>query len=188
MKILGIVGSNRRGNTYSMVEASCNSINDYDVELIHLRDYKISFCDGCLCCDTKGKCHINDDMQILIEKIKKADGFILGTPARWGLMSGELKTFLDRLNPLAVPELLNGKKAILFSIGQSTEEDLSSIENALTSLEYFCNNAGIEVIDKLLISDCLGSNDLIKKKQEAIKHCSEFTKKLVESLDYSSHV
>jgi multimeric flavodoxin WrbA len=182
MKILGIVGSCRRGNTYSMVEAACGAINDCDVQLLHLKDYKISFCDGCLSCDTKGVCHISDDMTNLIDIVKETDGLIIGSPARWGLISGELKTFFDRLNPLAIPELLHGKKAILFSVGQSKDGEITSIENTIRSLTFFCENSGIMVIDTLSVTECLRYDDLFVNKNHILNECKLSAKKLLNSI------
>ncbi len=105
MRILAIVGSARRGNTYAMVEAATHELSAKacDVELIHLRDIKLEVCDGCLACDEEGKCVIEDDMEKILPDVAQADGFIFGTPARWSLLSGELKVFIDRSNPLAAP-------------------------------------------------------------------------------------
>lgn len=183
MKIMAIVGSSRRGNTYSMVEAATHALSNPDIEFIHLKDFSINFCDGCLTCDESGKCHINDEMSDLLERIKEADGFIFGTPSRWSLLSGELKVFLDRLNPLAVPELLKGKKAIIFATGQSKNEDIESIELAANSIKSFCENAEIEVIDIVLAEDCLEPEDLISKYPQTLEKCKNSALKLYNSLN-----
>lgn len=182
MRIIAIVGSNRRGNTYAMVEAACHGLNDSEVELIHLKDLNIKPCDGCLTCDETGACHLMDDMEKILPRMKIADGFIFGTPARWSLLSGELKVFFDRLNPLASPQSLNGKKAIVFAVGQTEGDEAISIKNTVKSIEYFCDNAGIEVVDTLSVDGCLSPNDLITKKPEILKKCKSSSKKLFNSL------
>ncbi len=182
MKIIGIIGSTRRGNTYAMVEAGCQSLTDCEVELIHLKDISITHCDGCLKCDDTGECHIDDNMTQIVSRLKDADGFIFGTPARWSLLSGELKTFFDRLNPLAVPELLAGKKAIVFAVGQSKDEDVDSIKLAADSVRHFCENAEIDVVDMVVASDCLLSEDIIEKHAEYLNQCRESSKKLYSSI------
>jgi len=185
MKIIGIVGSIRRGNTYSMVEAACQYLqtkSDCDVELIHLKDISLYHCDGCLTCDETGVCHIRDNMTDLATTIKEADGFIFGSPARWSLLSGELKTFFDRLNPLAVPELLKDKKAIIFVVGQSNDEEKESIELAAQSIKNFCDNAEIKVIDTVLSTNCLLEDDLIKKHANILEECKQSAKKLYNNI------
>lgn len=182
MRVIGIVGSLRRGNTYTMVEAGCQALTDCEVELVHLKDVDLTLCDGCLECDDTGQCHYDDNMSKLVERIKKADGFIFGTPARWSLLSGELKTFFDRLNPLAVPELLAGKKAIVFAVGQSKDEDIDSIKLAANSVKLFCENAEIEVVDMVIASDCLQPEDLISNHPEFLTNCKESSLKLYEAI------
>lgn len=182
MRIMAIVGSNRRGNTYAMVEAGCHALKDSETELLHLKDLNILSCDGCLKCDKTGKCHIEDDMSTIIERIENADGFIFGTPARWSLLSGELKVFIDRLNPLAMSEKLSDKKAIIFSVGQTEGEEASSIKLAAESVRYFCENAGIEVIDIVLAEGCIKNEDLISKSPDIITVCKKSAIKLHNSL------
>lgn len=182
MKILAIVGSKRRGNTYAMVEAGCHALKDSEVELLHLKDLNILSCDGCLQCDDTGKCHIEDDMSNIINRIANADGFIFGTPARWSLLSGELKTFFDRLNPLAMPEKLSNKKAIIFSVGQTEGEEAESIKLSAESVKYFCENAGIEVVDVVLAEGCANNEDLISKLPNILDVCKKSAMKLQNSL------
>ena len=182
MEVMAIVGSSRRGNTYSMVEAASHALPNCDVEFIHLKDFNIHICDGCLTCDESGLCHINDDMNKIIERVKEVDGFIFGTPTRWSLLSGELKVFFDRLNPLAVPELLKGKKAVIFATGQTHGNDAVSIKLAADSIKYFCENAEIDVIDVVLAEDCLDADDLISKYPGKLDECKSSAIKLYESL------
>lgn len=66
-------------------------------EKISLRDKIINYCDGCGYCNTNGFCVINDDMAEIIEKLKKADVIVFGTPIYFYAISGQMKTFIDRL-------------------------------------------------------------------------------------------
>ncbi|MFC1947338.1 flavodoxin family protein [Chloroflexota bacterium] len=186
MKIVAIVGSNRRGNTYSMVEAACHALEEFNVELVHLQRLSISPCDGCLSCDETGECHIEDDMQNVIKSMRDAEGFVIGTPARWSLLSGELKVLIDRLNPLAVPELLQGKKAIIFTVGQCEGDEAESIKLAAESVKYFCDNAGIEVVDTLIAEGCIEPTDVITKSPDILKKCKDSATKLSQAI-HESH-
>ena len=181
MKIIAIIGSMRKGNSFSMVQSVVDTFLNADVELevIHLKDISIGFCDGCLSCDETGTCHLNDDMTSIVQKVKEADGLVLASPARWSLLSGEMKTFMDRLNPLAAIEALADKKAIVFAVGQTKEEEDHSISIAAESMVSFCENAGIEVVDKVLAYGCLMENEVDK---ESILRCTEAAMHLVDSL------
>lgn len=74
--------------------------NGHEVEFINLRDRNINFCRGCMVCQKTLKCVIKDEMNVLVEKVKNADVLIFATPIYYYEMSGQLKTFLDRCNPL----------------------------------------------------------------------------------------
>lgn len=181
MKILGIVGSKRMGNSYAMVNAAVAGLENCEVELVHLnKDFNL--CDGCLICDEKGKCKFEDYVSPLVEKVSNSDGFIFASPARWGLLSGELKSFFDRLNPLAVPQKLKGKKAIIFTVGQCEGEEAESIKLAAETIRYFCDNAGIEVVDIVIAEGCMNSNDVINNNPQILDICKEKTLKLLDSL------
>jgi len=182
MRIIAIVGSVRRGNTYAMVEAACHALKDSEVEFVHLKDTEIKLCDGCLTCDKTGKCHIKDAMTDLLPRIKAADGFIFGTPARWSLLSGELKVFFDRLNPLALPQGLKGKKAVIFSVGQTEGEEAQSIRLAARSVKYFCDNAGVEVVDTVLAEGCLEPDKVISRHKDILEKCKKAGLKLARKV------
>lgn len=70
------------------------------VETIYLRDLTLNFCKGCFACLNTKKCIINDDATELMEKVRMADVLCFATPIYYYAMSGQLKTFLDRMNPI----------------------------------------------------------------------------------------
>jgi multimeric flavodoxin WrbA len=72
----------------------------HDVEYIGLKGKNIGFCIGCLACQNTQKCVIKDDAAEIAEKVKNADTLVFATPIYYYEMSGQLKTFLDRCNPL----------------------------------------------------------------------------------------
>ena len=104
LKVLGIVGSpHNHGNTAFLVENSLDVIDkedDFEVELITLGDKNINYCVGCDECKKTNRCVIDDDMQKLTAKVRNADALIVGSPVYFGDMTGQLKTFIDRLRPL----------------------------------------------------------------------------------------
>jgi multimeric flavodoxin WrbA len=107
MKVVGICGSPRKGNTEWMLRKLLDEVAKEGVEtdLILLREKHIKGCDGCLSCEVggakrKGTCHVQDDMQQLYPVLMKADGFALGTPVYFDMLSGLLKNFMDRTCPI----------------------------------------------------------------------------------------
>lgn len=184
MKIIGIVGSPRKGNTEVAIRAALKGAKEAgaETEIILLRELKLEMCDGCLQCDETGKCHFDDGMNEINERLAGVDGFIIGTPARWSLLSGNLKVFLDRTNPLAVPERLKGKVAGIIAVGQSPEdEEEQSIKKAADSVKNYCSNAGIDVIGTVLGFNAINEGN-IEKNVKTLEDCKKLGKKLVEYL------
>ncbi len=71
-----------------------------EVEMVYLYDKKIGFCHGCLACQKTKKCVIKDDANEIVEKMKTADVIVWATPVYYYEMSGQMKTMIDRSNPL----------------------------------------------------------------------------------------
>ncbi len=67
--------------------------------LIDLRQKNISHCNGCLSCHNK-PCFIRDDMDDIIPLLLDADAMVLGSPVYYGGVTGLLKNFIDRCDPL----------------------------------------------------------------------------------------
>lgn len=107
IKILFINGSPRKyGLSNQLMQVAVQGVRDAGgmIEIIHLYDYTIKQCIGCVSEDTKYcryPCLINDDdFNKIAEKIIKADGVIIATPVYWYAPSGILKNFIDRLTCL----------------------------------------------------------------------------------------
>ncbi len=99
MKIIGIVGSARiGGNTETLTRIALEEIEKegLETELITLAGKEIKPCDACQSCRQTGKCHINDDLPPILEKMLKADGIILASPVYFGSASPQIKALIDR--------------------------------------------------------------------------------------------
>jgi len=125
MKVLGICGSPRRGNTEWMLTKVLESAKaeGAEAELVLLRDKDIKLCKGCMTCEVEksgkpGVCVIKDDMEPILRDMLAADAFVFGTPAYFYMLSGLLKNFMDRTIP--VWPLLNGKRAAGVAVAADT--------------------------------------------------------------------
>ena len=70
------------------------------VEKLSLRDKTIQFCKGCLACQKTQRCVIHDDANSIVQKMKDAQVLVFATPIYYYEMCGQMKTLLDRANPL----------------------------------------------------------------------------------------
>lgn len=101
--ILVISTSPRKGgNSDRLADAFVRGAQDAgnSVEKIALYDKAIGFCRGCLACNATGRCVIRDDADEIAQKMLKADGIVFATPIYYYEMCGQMKTMLDRANPL----------------------------------------------------------------------------------------
>ena len=101
VKILGISGSPRSGNTLIMVHEaleSAKTVSNVKTELYSFKGKKISPCNDCDLCPVSEKqfCSISDSMDDLYLKLLEADGFVIGTPVYCGTISAQLKCMMDR--------------------------------------------------------------------------------------------
>jgi multimeric flavodoxin WrbA len=71
----------------------------HDAELVYLDDHVRHFLRDCRRCrDAAGRCTIKDGFEALLRgRVLPADAIVFGTPLYWYGISGQLKTFFDRL-------------------------------------------------------------------------------------------
>ena len=73
-----------------------------ETELVQLYDLNFTGCISCFDCKTRGgksygRCAVQDDLTPILASIEAADGLILGSPIYFGTVSGEMKSFMERL-------------------------------------------------------------------------------------------
>ena len=102
-KILIISTSPRKGsNSEALAEAFAAGAREagHEAETVSLRGKTMQFCRGCFVCQETQRCVIHDDADTLRQKALEADVLVFATPIYYYEMSGQLKTLLDRFNPL----------------------------------------------------------------------------------------
>jgi multimeric flavodoxin WrbA len=119
--ILGFCGSPRSGATeYVIIEAlRMIEMKGYKTEFYTIKDKEIRYCIHCDYCLQKRGCILNDDMGLLYDLLKEAEGIIIGSPVYNGGITAQTKTVLDRTRALvaADPKVFEGKKGIAVAIG-----------------------------------------------------------------------
>lgn len=99
MRVLGISGSPRRkGNTAYAVQYALDILTSesFETKYISLAGKKINHCLGCWSCEKTRICIHKDDMPAILEDLRWCDGLIIGSPVYFGLITGQLKTMMDR--------------------------------------------------------------------------------------------
>ena len=162
-----VIGSRREGNSYNLANKIKESLDKERINctLITPGNQRIHLCTGCMDCDKNGVCDFTDDMKNNIEKIINDNVIMFITPVRWNLLSGDLKIFMDRLNPLYNSKKLNNKKVIIVSIGCHGKEKYST-ESACNSLISFAESANMNVILTKEFNHCLNDKDILTHENE----------------------
>lgn len=105
MKVIAINGSPRKKwNTATLLQHALQGAADQgaETELVQLYDLNYKGCISCLACKTRGgknygRCAVSDDLTPLLERIAEADVLLMGSPIYFGCVTGELRSFLERL-------------------------------------------------------------------------------------------
>lgn len=94
----------------------------HEVTWLSLKDKQIGFCKGCLACQNTGKCEIHDDMDGMIDLVRDAEAIVFATPVYYYGLCGQLKTFLDRCNPLYIADYAFREVYLITASAEDGEE------------------------------------------------------------------
>ena len=177
-KILIISSSYRKnGNSETLAKEFQRGAREAknEVEIIYLRDYNLEFCKGCLVCKKTGKCPIHDDVESIAEKVKEAEVLVFATPIYYYCISGQLKTFLDRLNPLYGK---NNKFKEVYLIASAADEEETAMDIAKREIQGW-----IDCFDGVILKDVIkgvGCNEIgdINNKKELLNKAYEIGNKI----------
>lgn len=102
MKVVAFNGSPKKeGNTYHAIKLVTEELEKegIEVEIVHVGNQVIRGCMACNGCarNQDEKCVMQgDSVNEWIQKMKEADGIILGSPVHYSGIAGTMKSFLDR--------------------------------------------------------------------------------------------
>jgi multimeric flavodoxin WrbA len=99
-KIILISGSPKPdGNTAQLMGECAKVIQEQGVEaeVISFAGMSIGSCTACGKCSETGECDIHDDLSGIIEKIRGAQGLIVGSPVYFGTARGDVMSALQRI-------------------------------------------------------------------------------------------
>lgn len=97
-----------------------------------LKGKDIRFCIGCLSCQRTGSCVLKDDVPGIMAKAKAAEVIVFATPIYYYEMSGQLKTLLDRLNPLYAADYAFRE---IYMIVTAAEDEETTFDKAYHGLQ-----------------------------------------------------
>lgn len=149
MKILAIIGSPRRGNTYKTVQAVEKSMKEFgevEFEYLFLKDSNLKGCLGCSRCILIGedKCPLKDERENIERKIADSDGIIFASPNYLCNVSALMKNFMDRFAYCGHRPRFFKKKAMVIC----TSAGPGGLKQCMNSLSYIAS-AGFHIVQKV---------------------------------------
>lgn len=133
-KVLVISTSLRpRSNSHALADEFARGAADAgnEVKTVSLRDKEIHFCIGCLSCQKTGRCVIKDDAPEIVEMMREAEVIAFATPIYYYEMCGQMKTLLDRANPLYGSDY---RFTDIYMLTSAAEDEPTTPHRAITGL------------------------------------------------------
>lgn len=176
-KILIVCTSPRRGgNSEMLADEFARGAQEagHEVKKVCLNDKNVGFCRGCLVCQRSMKCVLNDDANAVVEQMVRSEVLVFATPVYFYGMSGQMKTLLDRSNPLFPAEYAFRDIYLLAAAADSDEK--RAVEGAVTGIKGW-----IECFEEARLADVLcgtGADEAgtIRNNQAALDRAYEMGK------------
>ncbi len=105
MNVIAVNGSPRKDwNTGTMLRSAMEGAESVGARtrLVHLYDLTYRGCTSCFSCKRKGNstnglCAMRDDLRDVLAEVLECDVLLLGSPIYFGDVTGEMRSFLERL-------------------------------------------------------------------------------------------
>ena len=177
-KVLIISTSLRGGSNSDILARECErgaKEAGHEVEYISLKGKEIKYCIGCLACQTKGNCVLKDDVAEIMVKVKDAEVIVYATPIYYYEMAGQMKTLLDRLNPLFPSEYAFRD---IYMIATAAENEESAFEKAYNGLQGWVDCFEKAKLKGLVTGGGIGDANDAPNHEETMKRAYELGKAL----------
>lgn len=104
----------------------------HNIETISLHDKSVNFCKGCMACKNTLRCVIRDDADTIAQKMLRAEVIAFATPVYFYDMCGQMKTLLDRTNPIFSA---NYAFRDIYLLASAADTDNTAIDGTITGLQ-----------------------------------------------------
>jgi len=187
MKVLGILGSPRRGgNSEILLKAFLEGAagGGAEVEEILLRELKISPCLEIYHCFKDGTCPIKDDMRELYDKLLAADVVALSSPIFFYNVSAQAKAMIDRTQALWARRYVlkqdfpgGRRQGVLLAVG-ATKGKLLFVGTRLTA-KYFFDAVNVRYAAEILVRGA-DEKGAIQAQPETLEQARDLGRRLAQ--------
>jgi len=171
MKVLAINGSPRpHCNTATLLNYALEGAvsQGAETELVHLYDLDFKGCISCGACKeingkSCGRCAVNDGLTPVLRKVEEVDALVLGSPIYFADVTGEMRSFMERLLFPALPYDTNHsrliKTGLIYTMNQKEDVvkqigwDLIFRLNEMITARKFGQSESLIVYDTILWDD-----------------------------------
>ena len=177
-KVLIISSSLRGGSNSECLARECErGAKDagHDVQFISLKGKELKFCIGCLSCQETGKCVLKDDAADIMAAVYNAEVIVFATPIYYYEMCGQLKTLLDRMNPLFPSDY---KFRDIYMIATAEEDEPTTFDKAYNGLLGWVDCFEKAELCALVAGGGIGDSGNAKHHAEALCRAYELGKAL----------
>ena len=188
MRVLGIAGSPRRGGNTDLLLAELikgAASRGAEVKTIVLNDLKISPCQHCDACLKKGRCRIDDDMQMVYRELEMADLIVLASPIQFMGVTAQTKAMIDRFQALwarkyvlKIPPLGNRRERKGFFISVAGRKVANVFDGALITIKSLFAVLDVTYAGELLFRN-VDEKGAIAKHPDALQQAFLAGQKLV---------
>jgi multimeric flavodoxin WrbA len=171
IKIVGIVGSPRKGNTEIMVLEVLEGANarGAETEMILLKNRRIGLCRG------SEESEYDDDVNEILKKMEEAKGIVIGSPTYFDNVPGLLKNFIDRTLPLYETGKLKDKFLAVTAVG---EADMQSINRVMDYLKLLGEIYEMKFVGS--VSAIAGAPGSVREDENKIQELRQLGERLAE--------
>lgn len=188
-KAIGIAGSPREtGNSSTLLHAVLQGAESAgaDSSLIRLNDLSFRGCQGCDPCAPAGECVVRDGLLPVFAALELADIWVLASPVYFDGISGQMKTFFDRLHWLTTEESklkprLRGTRraAVVLTYEDKPRDDYRKLAETLGAYLGWMGDFGSVPV---MSEGNLGPSDAAAKRVDLLASAEELGRSLTEEL------
>lgn len=187
--IIGIAGSPRRhGNSATLMRAVLDgaaSAAGAETDVVHLNGLTYTGCQGCEDCSPGGACIVDDELTPVLERLRAAEGWVLASPIYYDGVTGQMKTFFDRLRTFtkdpetqALEPQLPGKRgaAVIVTYEDDARDDYVHVAQVLANYLAWMGDFGDVAI---MAAGNLGPRDAARNRPDLLAKAREVGERLL---------
>jgi multimeric flavodoxin WrbA len=165
----------RNGATAEIVRFTAEQLSSrHAVKTVCIDDYHFGYCKGCRSCHQTAKCIQEDDVELLMDELARADLILSVSPSYWADIPGQFKAFIDRCTPWCNTHephqtIPSGKKG--YTIALRTGSGMKECERIIGSIEHFYGHLEIECCGRLGLCSVENKDAVESRKEEIRSFC-----------------